>query len=79
MISPPDDITLAAMVRLSTNQDFERFLAWLAYEEKQVNRELKRSQNAVIVHQLQGSSLMLEDIRQTIESATTQVAAQRRG
>jgi hypothetical protein len=71
-----DNETLRAMVRLNNDPDFKKFLQWLGEEEEKVNAELKRCVQTVVVHQLQGSSLVLEDIRLTVMSAPEALAGQ---
>jgi hypothetical protein len=75
-VTPPNNEVLRAIVRLNNDPDFKTFLQWLEDEEALVNADLKRSTQTVLVHQLQGSSLVLEDIRLTVMSAPVALAGQ---
>ncbi len=70
-----DEKVIRALVRLQQTTDFKVFTDWLGEEEAEVLKEMRISLVAVRVHQLQGSSQLLEDIKQTIRSAPEEAAA----
>lgn len=67
-----DEATNRAMLRLTSNPDFILFMQMLREEEDRSMSALLSSTNTPLVHQLQGSSRVLVDIRQTVMSAIPQ-------
>jgi hypothetical protein len=70
-----DESTQRAMARLSGNPDFVQFMLMLQQEQDNWMDELLDSKNSVFVHQLQGKTRQLMDIRQAVMSAPAAVAA----
>lgn len=73
-----DEATQRAVARLSTNPDFVTFMQWLEDERVAGNTELLNTLNTALVHQLQGSTRLLVDIKQAVTSAPFAVAQRSR-
>ena len=64
-----------ALARLFLNPDFRTFLQVLEDEKVAGITEMLTTQNAILIHQLQGSTQMLVDITRAVMLAPDAVAA----
>lgn len=64
-----DEPTQRAVARLVNNPDFALFMQCLAEEQESSLAALLASKDTVMVHQLQGATRVLMDIKQSVRAA----------
>ena len=67
-MTPSVDL-MKAIGRLNSNDDFQKFTAWLQALSEDALSNLLRSSQTSSVHQLQGETKVLMDILRSIRSA----------
>lgn len=73
-----DEATQRAVARLANNPDFKAFMEALEREQQSSLETLLSTLDTALVHQLQGATRILMDIKQAVTSAPLAVAQRNR-